>query len=116
MCQTNGKLLAGYQGSKRVERLLEALGSSTGIPIDDIALIRTAGPIHKWGTWVPQVAVNLAGWCSAELGAAVIGCVDVREKGFLKVQATSIGIPIDTLICRQNWFPQRRTRCLRRSP
>lgn len=65
MCKAAGSFFADYQRLSTTQLYLAELSRSMGIPIDLIIQKITTGPNEYRGTWVhPQVAINLAQWCS----------------------------------------------------
>ena len=73
MCQSAGKMWADYKDGHRA--FIVTLASSMGRPID---LVQTNfnGPNHQRGTWVhPQLAINLASWCSPTFAVKVTALV-----------------------------------------
>lgn len=76
MCQAAGKEWSDYRRLANTEDFLREISGSLGIPRDLLTHTITRGPNHERGTWVhPQVAVNLAQWCSARFAAKVAGWV-----------------------------------------
>ena len=67
MCQATGKFFANYYSLKTTRDFLEVLSRSIAIAIDLLVIIKTDGANQERGTWVhPQLAINLAQWCSPE--------------------------------------------------
>ena len=70
LCKSAGKLWADYYRLKKTQAFLNEICKNIGNNIDDIINIAESGS-HS-GTWVhPQVATNLALWCSVKFGAKV---------------------------------------------
>jgi hypothetical protein len=73
MCQSAGKMWADYKDGHRA--FIDTLASSMDRPIDLVQSIVT-GPNHQRGTWVyPQLAINLAQWCSHAFAVKVTALV-----------------------------------------
>ena len=72
MCQVVGKLWAHYRENQGTQEFLEELARSIGIPISILTHSIRGGKKDEQGTWVhPQVAVNLAQWCSPKFAVQV---------------------------------------------
>jgi hypothetical protein len=71
LCKSAGKLWADYYRLKKTQAFLNEICKNIGNNIDDI-IESEVGGVHHNGTWVhPQVATNLALWCSIKFGAKV---------------------------------------------
>lgn len=69
MCQSAGKMWADYKDGHTA--FINALVTSMDRPIEPFQSIVT-GPNHQRGTWVhPQLAINLASWCSPTFAVKV---------------------------------------------
>lgn len=72
MCRASGKRWNDYYSTGPTTAFLKALASETGITVSDLAQSHRGGDPRLQGTWVhPQVAINLAQWCSAEFAVKV---------------------------------------------
>jgi hypothetical protein len=69
MCRAHGKQFSNYRQNQQTEAFLEALSETLGIPrVDLVQSVEGRGG----GTWVhPQVAINLAQWCSPAFAVMV---------------------------------------------
>lgn len=75
MCQAAGKLWGNYFQNQRTQHFLEAASTTIGKPIVELVVQQHSGNGGRH-TWVhPQIAINLAAWCSAEFDAAVSSLV-----------------------------------------
>jgi len=69
MCRAHRKQFNDYRRLQQTEAFLDALALTTGIPVVNLVQ-STEG--RSGGTWIhPQVAVNLAQWCSPEFAVIV---------------------------------------------
>jgi KilA-N domain len=69
LCQASGKNVADYLRLGSTNEFLRELSQNMGIPIVSLVEVR---PGRGGGTWVhPQVAVNLAQWCSPRFAVLV---------------------------------------------
>ena len=74
MCKSANKLWANYRQTNRTKEFLEELSSSVGLTILEIVQCRVGG--NHSGTWVhPNVAIDLASWCSPKFQVAVTNLV-----------------------------------------
>jgi hypothetical protein len=65
MCQAAGKRMNHYTENAGTQAFIAELSRSAGIPVDLLATVQMTGPNSERGTWVhPDVAINLAQWCS----------------------------------------------------
>jgi hypothetical protein len=65
MCQATSRLFGHYRERTSTQEFLEALAADIGIPISQLVQSVKGGVPEAQGTWVhPQVAINLATWCS----------------------------------------------------
>lgn len=72
MCKASGKRLNDYFRLDSTEAFLAELSAVTGYPVTDLMQVRQGGKPQDQGTWVhPQVAVNLAQWCSPKFAVLV---------------------------------------------
>lgn len=72
MCKAADKLFADYGRLATTKAYLNELSGSMGIPIDLLIQKITTGPNEYRGTWVhPQIAINLAQWCSPKFAVQV---------------------------------------------
>ncbi|MER8864789.1 KilA-N domain-containing protein [Mesorhizobium sp. M0751] len=72
MCQAAGKEWSGYRRLATSADYLAALESVLQINRTDLVQSISGGDPRLQGTWVhPQVAINLAQWCSAEFAVKV---------------------------------------------
>lgn len=72
MCQASGKEWANYNQNGTTKAFLAALETDLGIPRSVLVQSIRGGDPRLQGTWVhPQVAINLAQWCSAEFAVKV---------------------------------------------
>ncbi|TWU66466.1 KilA-N domain-containing protein [Crateriforma conspicua] len=72
MCRACGKQFSDYYRNKSTEAFLDAMANETGIPASSLVVIIKGGNAIVQGTWVhPQVAINLAQWCSPVFAVAV---------------------------------------------
>lgn len=72
MCQAAGKRWNDYSVLASTKPFLDALATETGIPVSGLAQSHKGGDVRLQGTWVhPQVAINLAQWCSPEFAVKV---------------------------------------------
>ena len=70
LCKSAGKLWADYYRLKKTQAFLNELNVSMGYHIADIINIAESGS-HS-GTWVhPDVAIDLASWCSPKFQVAI---------------------------------------------
>jgi hypothetical protein len=74
LCKSAGKYWADYIKTKRTSSFLKELSSNMNIIIEDL-IVSSIGGDHA-GTWVhPNVAINLAAWCSPKFEVAVSNLV-----------------------------------------
>lgn len=72
MCQAVGKLFGHYRERGTTQQFLEALSADIGIPISELVQSFKGGDPNLQGTWVhPDVAINLAQWCSPQFAVQV---------------------------------------------
>lgn len=72
MCQATGKRFHDYVRIGPTQAFLTALSTETGIPVPKLVQTLNGGDVRLQGTWVhPQVAINLATWCSATFAVQV---------------------------------------------
>ena len=65
MCKAAGKRWNDYQRLTITKEFIKALSLDTGIPASSLMQTFIGTPAELQGTWVhPQVAINLAQWCS----------------------------------------------------
>lgn len=65
MCKVAGKEFKHYNENKTTKAFIAALSAEVGIPTSELIQTLTGGTPALQGTWVhPQVAINLAQWCS----------------------------------------------------
>lgn len=70
LCQSAGRLLSSYMRSKRTQEFLKELSLNLHIGRFDIVISKRGG--NYIGTWVhPDVAIDLAAWCSPKFQVAV---------------------------------------------
>jgi KilA domain-containing protein len=95
MCQAAGKEWSNYRQLQGTEAFLDELAQSLGIPRGLLTHSITSGPRHERGTWIhPQVAVNLAQWCSPRfavlVSAWVVEWATTGENPLHKIPITSL--------------------------
>jgi hypothetical protein len=72
MCKAAGKEFKHYNANATTKAFLDALSAEVGIPTAELVISITGGTPTLQGTWVhPQVAINLATWCSATFAVQV---------------------------------------------
>lgn len=72
ICKASGKNFHDYHKTNITKEFLAELSSVIGIPIDQLVLTFRGGTPELQGTWVhPDVAINLAQWCSPRFAVAV---------------------------------------------
>lgn len=72
MCQSAGKFWADYKDATPHRNFMNALANSMDRPIDLLVQSVVTGPNNQRGTWVhPQLAINLASWCSPTFAVKV---------------------------------------------
>jgi len=72
MCKATGKLFGHYKTLESTQAFLSALSTDIGYPISELIQSVKGGHPENQGTWVhPQVAINLAQWCSPEFAVLV---------------------------------------------
>ncbi|TXN79289.1 KilA-N domain-containing protein [Methylobacterium sp. WL8] len=72
MCQATGKKWNHYASNDSTKAFISALAADTGIPATVLVQSLSGGRPELQGTWVhPQVAINLATWCSATFAVQV---------------------------------------------
>lgn len=72
MCDSAGKRLGNYLQNQTTKAFVAELSRSAGIPADLLVQIISTGDNAHRGTWVhPQVAINLAQWCSPAFSVRV---------------------------------------------
>jgi len=69
MAQANGKLVADYLRLDTTKAFLEELSETMGIPIVDLAEVKTGRGGGTWGH--PQVSIHCGQWCSAAFAVLV---------------------------------------------
>jgi hypothetical protein len=85
MCQSAGKLWANFSSLAGTKKFLGELSSIIGIAIEDL-VISACGGDHS-GTWVhPDVAIELAGWCSVKFKVQVGQLVKRYMRGELTTE------------------------------
>ncbi|GAQ92036.1 hypothetical protein KFL_009080060 [Klebsormidium nitens] len=96
MCQSAGKTWADYKDGHRafMDGLTRAVDRS------DVVQTSLSGPNHQRGTWIhPQVAMNLAMWCSPQFAVKVIDLVVRYGSGQVTAEetraATEHGDPVE---------------------
>lgn len=76
MCKAAGKQMKHYLENKSTTAFLNELQSVVGIPTTELVQIIQGGDPQLQGTWVhPQVAINLAQWCSPQFAVQVSGFI-----------------------------------------
>lgn len=74
MCKSANKIWNNYNQNKRTKEFLLELSFTNGIPLMDLVQCRVGG--NHSGTWVhPNVAIDLASWCSPKFQVAVTNLV-----------------------------------------
>ncbi|MEN8221287.1 MAG: KilA-N domain-containing protein [Pseudomonadota bacterium] len=72
MCKATGKRWPDYRRLDSTQAFIDALSSDVQIPTSEIIQSVKGGLPESQGTWVhPQVAINLAQWCSPEFAVLV---------------------------------------------
>lgn len=72
MCTAAGKLFGDYYRLSATQSYLNELSGSMGMPMDLLVQKITTGPNEFRGTWVyPDIAVDLARWCSPKFAVQV---------------------------------------------
>lgn len=72
MCKAAGKRINDYGRLATTSEFLQELSAVTGIPATDLMVSIQGGRPEFQGTWVhPDVAINLAQWCSPKFAVAV---------------------------------------------
>jgi phage anti-repressor protein len=72
MCKAAGKDLYDYKRLDTTKEFLKELEGSPGIPGDPLMIVVNTGPNGLRGTWIhPDMAVNLAKWCSSKFAVQV---------------------------------------------
>jgi hypothetical protein len=72
MCKAAGKKVNDYVRLSSTQQFIEELQSVAGIPATLLVVTKQHGHAAEQGTWAhPDVAVNLAQWCSAKFAVAV---------------------------------------------
>lgn len=72
MCQAAGKRWNHYASNESTKAFLAALSADAGIPASELVQSLSGGRPELQGTWVhPQVAINLATWCSPAFAVQV---------------------------------------------
>jgi hypothetical protein len=72
MCKAAGKRINDYVRLAATTEFMAELASVTGIPAADLVVSISGGRPEYQGTWVhPDVAINLAQWCSPKFAVAV---------------------------------------------
>lgn len=72
MCKAAGKNFADYNRIGPTRAFLQELSAEVGLPIAELIQSLSGGTPSLQGTWVhPQVAINLAQWCSAKFAVRV---------------------------------------------
>ncbi len=105
MCQAAGKLFADYRRNATTEAFLAELAADMGIPISDLVFSSKGGRSDWQGTWVhPDVAVNLAQWCSPKFAVAVSRWV--REWLSGKIQTTKLPYHLERYMANRKSVPQ----------
>jgi hypothetical protein len=67
-----GRLFADYRRLSSTQEFLNELAAVAGIPATELVVTIQGGIPARQGTWVhPDVAVNLAQWCSPKFAVAV---------------------------------------------
>lgn len=119
MCTAVGKLFAGYERSGPTQEFLAELAASLGLNIrasrpksdmlkritpDGLIISVSAGPYELRGTWVhPDVAVNLAQWCSPKFAVAVSRWVREWMMGGMQPKAKKL----PAAASEPGWIEQR---------
>lgn len=85
LCQSADKLWGHYYYNQRTKDFLTVLSGDVGISISELVISKKGGT--KQGTWVhPQVAIDLASWCSTKFQLAVTKLVMRYLTGELTTQ------------------------------
>lgn len=72
MCKAAGKNFADYNRLAQTRAFIAELSAEVGIPIAELIQSLSGGTPTLQGTWVhPQVAINLAQWCSPRFAVRV---------------------------------------------
>lgn len=72
MCKAAGKEFKHYNENKTTKAFMDELSAEVGIPTSELIQTLTGGTPGLQGTWVhPQVAINLAQWCSPKFAVRV---------------------------------------------
>jgi hypothetical protein len=87
MCKSAGKFWNNYYENKRTKEFLKELSSNTGIPVLDLVISKRGGGTTNTGTWVhPDVAIDVASWCSTKFQVAVAKLVRRYMSGELTTE------------------------------
>ena len=82
MCKAVGKQMKNYLENQGTKLFVQELSRSVGIPTDLLIQIINTGLNEYRGTWVhPQIAINLAQWCSPVFAVRVSEFVSEWMKG-----------------------------------
>jgi hypothetical protein len=73
MCKAAGKKFNDYSRLSTTQAFMDELSAITGIPAIELAEAKAGNQCeNQQGTWVhPDVAVNLAQWCSAKFAVQI---------------------------------------------
>lgn len=99
MCKAAGKEWKHYNFLQGTSEFLAELSRSVGIPTDVLVVAITTGLNEGRGTWVhPQVAYNLAQWCSPAFAVKVTEWIaDIHNKGYATAEGVTFRDPMDVL-------------------
>lgn len=87
MCKAAGKKINHYTTLASTTEFLQELSSVTGIPATDLIVSIQGGRPDLQGSWVhPDVAINLAQWCSPKFAVAVSQWIRQWVAGTLKAE------------------------------
>ncbi len=72
MCKAAGKFFGTWRQNDGTKEFLSELSAVIGNPITALVIVKQGGRPEEQGTWVhPDVAINLAQWCSAKFAVQV---------------------------------------------
>lgn len=84
MCNSAGKKWADFVRLESTKKFLEEYGTVTGVPVTEFIHSKQGG--SDQGTWIhPDLAIELAAWCSVKLKAQVI----LLTKRFMRGEVTT---------------------------
>jgi KilA-N domain len=72
LCQSNNKKFYDWYRLKDTQAFLESVSSVAGIPATDLLIVGT-GNTETWAH--PQVAIDIAAWCSVEMRVKITGWI-----------------------------------------